>query len=71
MTPAEKLQALQADVPAFAGAGAEAVLAELPEWGSLTILLVVVHVEERHRLTLSGARIRACRTVGDLLRLIP
>jgi len=30
-----------------------------------------VHLEEKHQLTVTGAQIRACRTVADLLALIP
>lgn len=71
MNAAEKLRLLRADVDVFATATAETPLAALPDWGSLAVLLIIVHCEDRHRLTVSGAQIRACRTVADLLALIP
>ena len=71
MNAAEKLRLLQADVDVFTTATAETPLAALPDWGSLAVLLVIVHCEDKHRLTVSGAQIRACRTVADLLALIP
>lgn len=71
MTLAEKLRLLQADVDVFAGASTETRLDALPGWGSLAILLVIVHCEEKHRHVLAGAQIRGCRTVADLLSLFP
>ena len=71
MTTDEKLRLLKADVDVFTSASDDTPLAALPDWGSLAILLIIVHLEERHRLTVSGAQIRACRTVADLLALIP
>ena len=71
MTTDEKLRLLKADVDVFTSASVDTPLAALPDWGSLAILLIIVHLEERHRLTVSGAQIRACRTVADLLALIP
>lgn len=71
MTAAEKLQALQADVDLFVGATPETRLAGLPNWGSLAVLLVILHCETRHGLALTSAQVRGCATVGDLLKLIP
>jgi acyl carrier protein len=71
MNPSEKLKLLQADVDVFMAARPETTLEALPEWGSLTVLLIIVHFEEKHQLTVTGAEIRACRTVADLLALIP
>lgn len=71
MNPSEKLKLLQADVDVFMAARPETALEALPEWGSLTVLLIIVHFEEKHQLTVTGAEIRACRTVADLLALIP
>jgi hypothetical protein len=71
MITAEKLRLLQAEIGAFATANLATPLAALPEWGSLTVLLVIVHFEEKHQVTVTGAQIRACRTVGDLLVLVP
>lgn len=71
MTPAEKLRLLRSDVDLLAAAQPDTPLASLPDWGSLAVLLIIVHLEERHQLTVSGAQIRACRTLADLLALIP
>ena len=71
MTPDEKLRLLRADVRLFAAAQPDTQLASLPDWGSLAILLVILHLEERHQLAISGAQVRDCRTVADLLALIP
>jgi len=71
MNPDEKLQLLKADMDIFMAATSETPLEALPEWGSLTVLLIIVHFEEKYSLTVTGAKIRGCRTVGDLLALIP
>jgi hypothetical protein len=71
MSPAEKLHALQADVDLFVGATPETRLASLPSWGSLAVLLVILHCETKHGLTVTSAQIRSCATVGDVLQLIP
>lgn len=71
MTASEKLQALQLDVDLFAGATLETPLAGLPHWGSLAILLTIHHCETKYGLVLTGAQVRGCPTVGDLLELIP
>ena len=71
MTSSEKLQALQQDVDLFVGATLNTPLASLPHWGSLAVLLVILHCETQHALVVTGAQVRACTTVGDLLELIP
>ena len=54
-----------------AGATSETRLEALPGWGSLAILLVIVHCEEKHHRVVTGAQVRGCRTVADLLLLLP
>lgn len=71
MSSEEKLRLLRAEVDAFASATPSTRLTALPDWGSLAILLVIVHCEEKHRVVLTGAQIRNCDTVADLLALIP
>jgi acyl carrier protein len=71
MSPSEKLHALQADVDLFVGATPETRLASLPSWGSLAVLLVILHCETKYGLAVSSAQVRGCTTVGDLLQLIP
>jgi acyl carrier protein len=70
MTRAEQLAALRADVDALAHADEATVLAALPQWDSLAILLVVSHFEHVHDREITGAQVRACRTVADLLNLL-
>ena len=70
MTRAEMLNALRADIDILAQAEEAAVLAAIPGWDSLAILLVVSHCEHVHDLEVRGAQVRACHTVGDLLDLI-
>ncbi len=71
MTTSEKLQALQLDVDFFAGATEHTPLATLPNWGSLAVLLVILHFETQHGLVISSTEIHGCKTVGDLLKLLP
>ena len=70
MTRPEMLNALRADIDILAQAEEAAVLAAIPGWDSLAILLVVSHCEHVHDLEVRGAQVRACHTVGDLLDLI-
>ena len=71
MTRSEQLAALRADVDALAQADEATILAALPQWDSLAILLVVSHFEHVHDREITGAQVRACRTVAELLNLIP
>ena len=71
MTRSEQLAALRADVDALAQADEATVLAALPQWDSLALLLVVSHFEHVHDREITGAQVRACRTVAELLNLIP
>jgi acyl carrier protein len=69
MTRSEQLAALRADVDALFHADEATVLAALPQWDSLAILLVVSHFEHVHDREITGAQVRACRTVADILNL--
>jgi acyl carrier protein len=71
MNQHEKLQKLKADLDNFSTATPETQLESLPDWGSLTVLLIIVHFEENYGATVSGLQIRGCKTVGDLLALVP
>lgn len=66
----QRWQALQADVDALATATPDAVLATLPQWDSLAVLLVITHAEQAYARTLTGAQVRACRTARDLVALL-
>jgi hypothetical protein len=69
MNRAERLHALRQDVDALVDADEGTILAALPRWDSLAILLVLSHYEHTHKQAVTGAQIRACRTVADLLNL--
>jgi hypothetical protein len=69
MTRFEQLAALRADVDALAHADEATVLAALPQWDSLAILLVLSHYEHKHKQAVTGAQIRACQTVAEILDL--
>ena len=69
MTRADRLHALRQDVDALVDAEEGTILATLPRWDSLAILLVLSHYEHAHKQAVTGAQIRACRTVADLLNL--
>ena len=69
MNRADRLHALRQDVDALIDADEGSVLATLPQWDSLAILLVLSHSEHAHKQAVTGAQIRACRTVADLLNL--
>lgn len=69
MNRADRLHALREDVDALVDSDESTVLATLPQWDSLAILLVLSHYEHAHKQAVTGAQIRACRTVGDLLNL--
>jgi hypothetical protein len=69
MNRADRLHALRQDVDALIDADEGSVLATLPQWDSLAILLVLSHYEHAHKQAVTGAQIRACRTVADLLNL--
>jgi len=70
MNRVQQLQALQADVDVLAGADEATRLGGLPNWDSLAILLVISHFEHVHKIEITGAQVRACRTVGDILALL-
>ena len=70
MNRADRLHALRQDVDALVDADEGTVLAALPGWDSLAILLVVAHCEHVHGLEVRGQQVRACRTLGELIDLI-
>lgn len=71
MNEAARLSALRKAVDALADASPEDRLAARPNWDSLAVLLVVTHFEHDYGVTVTGAQVRACVTVRDLLALLP
>jgi len=69
MNRTERLKALITDVDVLAGADGQTLLASLPQWDSLAILLVLSHYEHVHKQAVTGLQIRSCRTLDDLLDL--
>jgi len=69
MNRADRLHALRQDVDALVDADEGTILTTLPRWDSLAILLVLSHYEHAHKQAVTGAQIRSCRTVADLLNL--
>ncbi len=69
MNRSERLKALQVDVDALAQAEEGDLLATLPQWDSLAILLVISHFEHAYGIEIKGDHVRACRTVADVLDL--
>ena len=69
MNRTDRLHALRQYVDALVDTDEGTVLATLPRWDSLAILLVLSHYEHAHKQAVTGAQIRACRTVADLLNL--
>jgi len=69
MTRADRLHAIRQDVDALVDADEATVLGTLPHWDSLAILLVLSHYEHAHKQVVTGAQIRACRTVAEILDL--
>lgn len=45
-------------------------LRELPNWDSLAVLTTLAMIDEQYSVTLSGADVQACATVGDLYRKV-
>ena len=45
------------------------LLAELPEWDSMSVLGVIASLDEEHSVRIDAARLSACKTVTDLWEL--
>ena len=65
------LQALQKEVAVLVGVSPDAPLSGLPQWDSLAILLVMSHFEQNYKMTITGREIRQCKTIRELIKLIP
>ena len=65
------LQALQKEVDVLVGVSPDAPLSGLPQWDSLAILLVISHFEQAHKMSITGREIRQCKTIRELIQLIP
>jgi acyl carrier protein len=65
------VKALQKEVDVLAGVSPDAPLSGLPQWDSLAILLVISHFEQAYKMTVTGREIRQCKTLRELIQLIP
>jgi acyl carrier protein len=64
-------QALQKEVDVLMGVSPDAPLSGLPQWDSLAILLVISHFEQTYKMSVTGREIRQCKTIRELIQLIP
>jgi len=46
------------------------VLAECPEWDSLSVLSVIAMLDARYRINVTALQLKDVRTVGDLWALV-
>ena len=65
------LQELQKEVDVLVGVSPDAPLSGLPQWDSLAILLVISHFESTYKMSVTGKEIRQCKTIRELIKLIP
>jgi acyl carrier protein len=65
------LQTLQKEVDVLVGVSPDAPLSGLPQWDSLAILLVISHFEQTYKMSVTGREIRQCKTIRELIQLIP
>lgn len=65
------LQALQNEVDVLAGVSPDVPLSSLPQWDSLAVLLVLSHFEHAYKMAVTGREIRQCKTIRELIHLIP
>jgi acyl carrier protein len=63
--------ALQKEVDVLVGVSPDVPLTSLPQWDSLAILLVISHFEHAYKMTVTGREIRQCKTIRELIHLIP
>ncbi len=63
---------LQREVDALAAPQVtlETPLQALPQWDSLALLLVIQHAEIHYHRAVTGAQLRKCRHVSDLINLL-
>jgi len=66
-----QLHGLQSEVDVLAGVSPDAPLSGLAQWDSLAILLVLSHFEHVYKMTVTGPEIRQCKTIRELINLIP
>lgn len=66
-----RYQALQKEVDTLAGVSPDAPLSGLAQWDSLAVLLVISHFEHAYKMSLTGREIRQCKTIRELIHLIP
>ena len=49
----------------------DTVLADLPTWDSLAVLSFVALADSQLGVTVEGAKLSGCKTVSDLIALVP
>jgi acyl carrier protein len=53
-----------------AGLGLNTAFRELPEWDSLTSVMLVAEIYSEHGVQVSAEEMKACRSVADLKKLV-
>ncbi len=69
--PDSRLAALRKAVDVLADAGPDDRLSSFANWDSLAVLLVITHFEHDYGASVTGAQVRSCVTVRDVLALLP
>jgi len=64
------LQALRKEIDIFSGVSPDFPLNGLAQWDSLAILMVISHFEHTYKVTVTGAEIRQCKNLRELISLI-
>ena len=49
---------------------ADSVLADFEEWDSITALSIISMMDEEFGKTITGADVKACETVADILKIM-
>lgn len=48
----------------------DAVIKDIPDWDSLTAMLLITNLKDEHSISISIAELQNCKIIGDLYILI-
>ncbi len=48
----------------------ETVFRDLPDWDSLTAMMLITNLKDDHAINMSVSELQSCNTVGDIFTLI-
>jgi len=66
----EELKKKLAEILEVESVNDEDVLEEFDYWDSLSVLSIISMISENYKKTYKAADIRACKTIGDLCKII-